>query len=526
MPDPIGPDFGDIPSNLTGATGQVLRVNLTNDGFEFVTPGDISGLVGPTGSTGALGPTGATGAPTSIGTIDSQTKSANGAVISSSNLYLQNADSTYPGLVSAGTQTIAGTKTFSNNMYLGANLLFNVSCNIYQNTDDTKRIGVSGGSDASAATGGTIRVYGNDYSGQEGRIIISSGASSTKGEIVFQTGNPTATHWYMSQNGSFWPATNAAKNIGASGYDVNNLYVQNIITSETGSYLALSAGNHTTGAAGAVNISAGDASGAAGTGGSCYLNGGTATTGSGGSIYLSAGDTSSTGDGGDIYLSAGACGTSTKHGVIYFQTPATSFVMHGVAAAATGNFWYFRPTINAGASYGACIGSSSYKCYTGYFNVHPAFTGVHIYAINDGQTLETGDAVKLVNKKLSKCTTSNDPACIGIVSTFRLSPSVNDPNPTDSFQQVYPYDPEGPNITLYGIAALGDSQTGSGSGAKICNEGGSVDDGDLLCTADKDGYLKKQSDDIVHSYTVAQSRESVIFDENGEATECYVYILK
>jgi hypothetical protein len=57
--------FGVIASNITGTSLQVLRVKSDESGFEFVTPGSISGMVGPTGptgSTGALGPTGSTGA--------------------------------------------------------------------------------------------------------------------------------------------------------------------------------------------------------------------------------------------------------------------------------------------------------------------------------------------------------------------------------------------------------------------------------------------------------------------------------
>ncbi len=48
-----------------------------------------------------------------IGTIDSQAKSANGAVDNSNNLIMQTADATHPGLMSTGTQTFAGAKTFS-----------------------------------------------------------------------------------------------------------------------------------------------------------------------------------------------------------------------------------------------------------------------------------------------------------------------------------------------------------------------------------------------------------------------------
>lgn len=54
----------------------------------------------------------ATGA-TSVGTIDSQSKSANGAVITGTSLVMQNADATHPGLISDGVQTIAGAKTFT-----------------------------------------------------------------------------------------------------------------------------------------------------------------------------------------------------------------------------------------------------------------------------------------------------------------------------------------------------------------------------------------------------------------------------
>jgi fibronectin-binding autotransporter adhesin len=50
---------------------------------------------------------------TSIGVLDSQTKSANGAVISGNSLVLQTADGSNPGLVSTGTQTFGGAKTFS-----------------------------------------------------------------------------------------------------------------------------------------------------------------------------------------------------------------------------------------------------------------------------------------------------------------------------------------------------------------------------------------------------------------------------
>lgn len=54
-----------------------------------------------------------------IGTLDSQTASANGAVISSSTLYLQSASASNPGVVNTGTQTFAGDKTFGGAVKVG-----------------------------------------------------------------------------------------------------------------------------------------------------------------------------------------------------------------------------------------------------------------------------------------------------------------------------------------------------------------------------------------------------------------------
>lgn len=55
-----------------------------------------------------------------IGTINSETKSANGAVINGSSLVMQTADATTPGLLSTGTQTIAGSKTFNDTVTFSA----------------------------------------------------------------------------------------------------------------------------------------------------------------------------------------------------------------------------------------------------------------------------------------------------------------------------------------------------------------------------------------------------------------------
>lgn len=58
------------------------------------------------------GGSGGTGTTYTIGTLNNQTKSANGLVITGSSIYAQTADNNYPGLVSTGAQTFAGLKTF------------------------------------------------------------------------------------------------------------------------------------------------------------------------------------------------------------------------------------------------------------------------------------------------------------------------------------------------------------------------------------------------------------------------------
>ena len=77
---------------------------------------------------------------------------------------------------------------------------------------------------------------------------------------------------------------------------------------------------------------------------------------------------------------------------------------------------------------------------------------------------------------------------------------------------------------LWKLASVGDSRQGDLTGFKICNEGGEVEPGDLLCTSSTAGYLMKQSDDVIRSYTVGKSMESVSFDSEGKATGIYGYV--
>ena len=56
-----------------------------------------------------------------VGALDGQAKNTNGATIAGGVLYLQSADETNPGVVTTGTQTLAGNKTLTGNTTLGDN---------------------------------------------------------------------------------------------------------------------------------------------------------------------------------------------------------------------------------------------------------------------------------------------------------------------------------------------------------------------------------------------------------------------
>ena len=101
----------DTPSGTTetdilvaDATGNIkTRSNLSLTG--------PTGAAGPTGGAGPAGPTGPTGLLGSLTTIGS-TPNANAATLSGAVLNLEPASANFGGVVTTGTQTFAGSKTF------------------------------------------------------------------------------------------------------------------------------------------------------------------------------------------------------------------------------------------------------------------------------------------------------------------------------------------------------------------------------------------------------------------------------
>ena len=106
-----------LPAPTDGVSGHIVYV--VNTGTQ---PFTMHGVSVTNGHAQTYVYNGSTWTPTNIdgagngvtfvGTIDSQTKSADGAVISGNGVYLQTADSTHVGLISTTTQTFGGDKNF------------------------------------------------------------------------------------------------------------------------------------------------------------------------------------------------------------------------------------------------------------------------------------------------------------------------------------------------------------------------------------------------------------------------------
>ena len=166
-----------------------------------------------------------------IGVMDSQTKSAEGAVIVGNVLYSQTADATNPGLISTAAQTIAGVKTFTGNLIATAgetisggtiNLNDNSNNNTNINTGtSTGTTTIGGGSSplaidstnfdlttAGAVSGitGYTQVSGNFVQNGAGTFGTGTGAVSLNGDTS------VATNKSFTANGLalFKDATNSA----------------------------------------------------------------------------------------------------------------------------------------------------------------------------------------------------------------------------------------------------------------------------------------------------------------------------
>jgi hypothetical protein len=174
------------------------------------------------------------------------------------------------------------------------------------------------------------------------------------------------------------------------------------------------------------------------------------------------------------------------------------------------------------------------------------FTGAHDALASLDDTFEVGDIVvdvecivkRGVSNTLFRVEKSNSLAQKGVVGVVaRLFGLLANNCPPAVFDQVPSYpspvlNPDGTATTPPPVPANNDSTpvwnalksqynymaiNALGEGQlNVCGEGGDVSVGDLICASSIPGKGMKQSDDIVHSYTVARVREAATFSSPTE----------
>jgi len=197
--------------NLANATSTRMVVlqgaNPSGTGNATVTIPSIAGGSSDTVCLQTLANCGGGSGVTTIGALDGGTYSANGASISGTTLYLQAATGTHVGLVTTGTQTFAGDKTFSGNLQVSLSTTISGQLTVDSTTliaDDsthTVSVGGSGGLKVTstptanatksliqvgnAISGGNASANGGTYIGLN---APSSGAGSVADLINLQNG--------------------------------------------------------------------------------------------------------------------------------------------------------------------------------------------------------------------------------------------------------------------------------------------------------------------------------------------------
>lgn len=194
----------------------------------------------------------------------------------------------------------------------------------------------------------------------------------------------------------------------------------------------------------------------------------------------------------------------------------------------------------------------------------------HKYIKSKSVSISRGDLVKLnSSNELEKVTSSKDKSVVGIlweksevryksfglptiggepVSASTAPDNIVSSSLQDSFGNFLPNHETG-SKEIWRVASVGDSVEYDSSGSyftlqgfKMCNQGGDVIPGDLLCSSDTAGYLMKQPSEWVvtgfdgdsnpiyeerqsHcSYTVAKCMESSSWDSNGKMEDVYGYL--
>ena len=139
--------------------------------------------------------------------------------------------------------------------------------------------------------------------------------------------------------------------------------------------------------------------------------------------------------------------------------------------------------------------------FTGTTVSYNQFTGGHFGTVEDEDARNYGillkvDSIEKTNRhihyNMSMTTSANDRAVIGVYSG-----------------ELENMD----GIISHQVYAVGDGNI------LVCSAGGNISTGDYICSSNVAGHGMKQSDDLLHNYTVAKALEAVDWSQESETTK-------
>lgn len=152
-----------------------------------------------------------------IGTIDSETPSTNGAVIDGLSLVMQSASATRPGLVNTATQTMAGAKTFSGALTAASTL------DVAGVTTTAALVDIVAATStgclrlSNVTTNATTKrgmIIGRTYTNADGNFLgLDIQGANGANTIVYGGGSGT---WNAATNHNFYAAANTTTTTGTS----------------------------------------------------------------------------------------------------------------------------------------------------------------------------------------------------------------------------------------------------------------------------------------------------------------------
>ena len=235
----------------------------------------------------------------------------------------------------------------------------------------------------------------------------------------------------------------------------------------------------------------------------------------------------------NLYSSGTMGETSQAAGFAFYngggtQNSSVNIATYGVAAVAATQR-DFNGTQVSQIQLGTATGYAAYS----YLGAYGPFTGSHDALIDKNTTFELGDIVvdyELINKlnvndiitKVVLSSAPNQKSVLGVISANTGNTVEENGVPT----ALAEYDPESDSFkvssthkTVYDAHdILSINSLGEGC-INVCGENGDIEMGDYITTSSMLGKGMKQTDDILHNYTVAKARENVTFSSPTEVKQ-------